>query len=188
MATPEQMAQTMINNLPEKTGKTLEQWMALLTPLGLDKHGQIVKLLKTEYGVTHGFANLIANNSLNAQTSQSAPVDLIASQYDGPKSALKPIYDELIKRLTLRCETLEIAPKKTYVSLRNQKQFGLIQPSTKTRIDVGINLKGQAPSGKLEASGSFNGMVTHRVRVTDIADINDELIDWLVDAFERAAE
>jgi len=28
-----------------------------------------------------------------------------------------------------------------------------VQPSTKTRLDVGINLKGVAPKGRLEASG-----------------------------------
>ncbi|MEM9305400.1 MAG: DUF5655 domain-containing protein, partial [Pseudomonadota bacterium] len=81
---------------------------------------------------------------------------------------------------------VELAPKKAYVSLRRQKQFGLIQPSTRTRVDVGINLKGDAPSGRLEASGSFNAMVSHRVRVSSADEVDAELIDWLREAFERA--
>ena len=49
--------------------------------------------------------------------------------------------------------------------LRRGKQFGLVQPSTRTRVDVGINLKDVPPAGRLEASGSFNAMVSHRVRL-----------------------
>ena len=66
-----------------------------------------------------------------------------------------------------------LAPKKAYVSLRRRKQFGCLQPSTATRFDVGINLKGVAPAGRLEASGSFNAMVSHRVRVSDVKEVDD---------------
>jgi hypothetical protein len=83
-------------------------------------------------------------------------------------------------------DDIELAPKKAYVSLRRAKQFGIVQPSTKTRVDVGINLKGVDPGGRLEASGSFNAMVSHRVRVSDAAEVDDELIGWLRDAYEAA--
>ena len=79
-----------------------------------------------------------------------------------------------------------MAPKKAYVSLRHKKQFAIIQPSTRTRLDVGINLKGDEPTERLEASGSFNAMVSHRVRVTDVKQVDKELIAWLKDAYKRA--
>ena len=81
---------------------------------------------------------------------------------------------------------MELAPKKAYVSLRRRKQFGCLQPSTATRFDVGINLKGVAPAGRLEASGSFNAMVSHRVRVSDVNEVDDELIGWLRQAYDQA--
>ena len=81
---------------------------------------------------------------------------------------------------------VELAPKKTYVSLRRAKQFGLVQPSTKTRVDVGINLKGMPPTDRLEASGSFNAMVSHRVRVASAKEVDAELIGWLKRAYEHA--
>jgi predicted transport protein len=186
MATPEEMTQTMIDNLPEKTGKSLQQWIDILTPLQLEKHGQLVKLLKTEHSVTHGFANLIANKTLATKVEQSDPVDLITSQYAGAKASLKPIFDKLLSQLQQSCGDIDIAPKKAYVSLRHKKQFALIQPSTKTRLDVGINLKGVAPQGILEASGSFNSMVSHRVRLTNTEQINLELIEWLKQAYTQA--
>jgi len=81
---------------------------------------------------------------------------------------------------------LEISPKKAYVSLRRKKQFALIQPSTKTRLDVGINLKGVKPEGNLEAAGSFNAMCTHRVRVENDKAIDKNLFKWLNDAYDQA--
>jgi hypothetical protein len=51
----------MIANLPNTTGKTLGEWVTLIAASGLDKNGAIMKLLKGEHGVTHGYANLITH-------------------------------------------------------------------------------------------------------------------------------
>ena len=63
------------------------------------------------------------------------------------------------------------------------KQFAVIQPSTKTRVDVGINLKGVEPTNRLEKSGSFNAMVSHRVRLSAKKDVDRELLAWLEQAY-----
>ena len=76
-------------------------------------------------------------------------------------------------------EAIEWFRNFAYVSLRRNKQFGLIQPSTKTRVDVGINLKGAKPSGRLEASGSFNSMVSHRVRLSKKKEHPGLLAIWM---------
>jgi hypothetical protein len=81
---------------------------------------------------------------------------------------------------------VEISPKKAYVSLRRNKQFALVQPTTATRVDVGINLKGTAPTQRLESSGSFNAMVSHRVRVANTAEVDSELLGWLKKAYEAS--
>lgn len=72
------------------------------------------------------------------------------------------------------------------MSVRRSKQFALFQPSTATRMDVGINLKGVAASGRLEASGSWNAMVTHRVKLASAGDVNAELKAWLKKAYDAA--
>ncbi len=81
---------------------------------------------------------------------------------------------------------VEVAPKKAYVSLRHKKQFAILQPSTATRLDVGIKLKEVKPAGRLEKSGSFSAMVTHRVRVGSVKDVNKELVDWLRQGYDAA--
>lgn len=177
---PEELAQTMIDNLPEKTGKSLEAWQKTVATTGAVKHGEIMKFLKGEHGVSHGFANLIAQKCIgNLDVGDD---DLVANQYKG-KEALKPIHDAIIAFAEGFGAELEIAPKKTSVSLRRKKQFALIQPSTKTRIDLGINLKGIEPVGRLEA---MSGMCTHKVKLTSAAEFDDEVKAWMDEAFDRA--
>lgn len=184
MATPEEMAASMIANLKAKTGKTLPQWLKLTRAAKLEKHGQLVKLLKGEHGVTHGFANLIAHETL----ALSAPPagDPLEAQYAGKKAGLLPIYRALLTATSKLGKDVEVAPKKAYVSLRRSKQFALIQPSTATRVDVGLVLKGEPAGERLEASGSFNSMCTHRVRLTSVGDVNAELKRWLKQAYSEA--
>jgi len=177
---------TMIANLPEKTGKPLEAWLKLVAKSKLAKHGEIVSMLKAEHGVGHGFANLIAHKALASDAGSQDGEDLVAAQYSGAKAVLKPIHDKLVKVIEAFGDDVELSPKKAYVSLRRSKQFGLIQPSTATRLDVGLVLKGVAPSGRLEAAGSWNAMVTHRVKLSSAADVDTELKAWLKAAYAAA--
>jgi hypothetical protein len=64
--------------------------------------------------------------------------------------------------------------------------YFIIQPSTATRLDVGINLKGVTANERLEASGAFNSMVSHRVRVSKKSEVDRELIGWLKQAYEAS--
>lgn len=180
------MAQSMIDNMPEKTGKSMQDWLKIVAKSGLQKHGEIVKQLKSEFGIGHGYANLVAHTHLAAQSPQGSGDDLVSAQYAGPKQVLRPIYDAVEKMVRGLGKDVEISPKKTCVSFRRSKQFALIQASTKDRVDIGINLKGVPPGPRLEASGSFNAMVSHRVRLANRNDVNNELKGWLKKAYDAA--
>ena len=183
---PEEMEAAMVAKMQEKTGKTLPQWLKIARASKLAKHGEIVKHLKGEHQLTHGYANLVAHKLLKSAAGDAEAGDLVAAQYSGKKEALRPIYDKLITAVGKLGKDVEVSPKKAYVSLRRSKQFALIQPSTATRVDVGINLKGEPATGRLESSGSFNAMVSHRVRVTDPKEVNAELVGWLKKAYQSA--
>jgi predicted transport protein len=114
------------------------------------------------------------------------PQLLIDQQYTGGKAALRPIYDRLAEAIKGFGDDVELSPMKAYVSVKRGKQFALLQPSTATRFDVGIKLKGVAPHGRLEDSASFTTMVTHRVKVARLEDVDAELIDWLKQAYDSA--
>jgi hypothetical protein len=184
---PEDGMASLIRNLEEKTGRSIDAWVKLARAAGPLKHGQLVALLKKDHGLTHGYANQIAHRALAADDAPAAGSDaLVEAQYAGAKAALRPVYDALSAAIRKFGSDVEFAPKKAYVSLRRSKQFGLIQPSTATRLDVGLVLKGVPAAGRLEPSGSFNAMVTHRVRLGSVADVDAELIRWLRQAYDEA--
>ncbi|MFD0861667.1 DUF4287 domain-containing protein [Sungkyunkwania multivorans] len=174
--------QTMIDNMPEKTGKSLDEWKRLLNEKAFAKHGEAVKYLKQEHGVTHGFANTIV--SLSKDDHDTAD-DLIANQYDG-KENLRPIYEKLIAVVDTFGSDVIKTPKKTSVSLIRKRQFALIKPATKTRIDLGLKLKDKPTTERLGNSGPFGTMCSHRVQLTALEDIDAELISWLKEAYEKS--
>jgi len=186
MASIDQAEQTMIDNLARQTGRTLEQWLEVVRSGGLGKHGEIVKKLKSDHGLTHGYANLVAHKALKSDAGSADGDDLIEAMYAGDKAGLRPIHDRIMDEISSFGNDVQLAPKKGYVSLRRLKQFGLVQPSTRTRVDVGLVLKGEAPTGRLEKSGSFNAMVTHRVRLATPEDVDAQLVGWLRRAYEEA--
>lgn len=179
--------QTMIGNMPEKTGKPLEEWFKILAASKLEKHGEMLKLLKSEYGVTHGFANTIALlYRQQAEGASPAADDLVAAQYTGPKAALRPVYEAVLAATIQFGPDVEVAPKKTYVSLRRKKQFAILQATTKDRIDLGLNLKGVEPTERLEGGVVFSGMCTHRVRLQKLEEVDEQVRSWLRQAYEQA--
>ena len=149
------------------------------------KHGEIIKFLKEKHGFTHGYANFVAHKSRESVTGPTGDQDLILNQYRG-KEGLLLIYAKLIAEINKFDPDIEIAPKKTSVSLRTKKQFVLIQPSTKTRIDLGLKIKDKAPEGRLESSGPFGTMCTHRIQLTDISDVDNEVIEYMREAYEKS--
>ncbi|MEL6822660.1 MAG: DUF5655 domain-containing protein, partial [Calditrichota bacterium] len=134
----------------------------------------------------HGFANFVAYSARQSAAIHFEGEDLIASQYSGAKEALKPIYERILAEVNSFGGDVEVAPKKSSVSLRRKKQFALVQPSTKTRVDLGLKIKGKDPAGRLETSGPFGAMCTHRVQLTDVSHVDAEVVAWLKEAYEAA--
>jgi predicted transport protein len=182
---PEEMEAAMVRKLEEKTGRSLEAWIAVARASGEEKHGKVVAHLKAEHGLTHGYANLVAHRARQQGEPAPAADDLVAAQYAG-KESLRPVYDAVLDRVRGFGGDVEVAAKKTYVSLRRSKQFAIVQPTTKTRVDVGIQLKAAAPAADRLQAGGFSGMVSHKVGVTSVAEVDDELVGWLRQAYERA--
>lgn len=173
---------TMIDNMPEKTGKSLEEWKGILASASFEKHSEAVKFLKTEYGVTHGFANTIV--TLSKENNDSSE-DLVSNQYKG-KENLIPIYEKLINIVNAFGDDITITPKKGSVSIIRKRQFALIKPATKTRIDLGLKIKGKEITSRLGNSGPFGTMCTHRVQLTSVDDVDKELVDWLLEAYNAS--
>ncbi len=177
---------SMIENLKEKTGFNLEEWKTIISKENLVKHGEIVRFLKETHNITHGYASEIGLKVLGSDADSSTNAnEFIVSQYKG-KEHLKAFYDKIIAEIESFGGAFEIAPKKNYVSLKRKKQFIILNPASKTRFEIGFNLKGIEPKGKLEAEKP-DAICSHKINLSDIKEIDKEVIEWIRMAFEKAA-
>jgi len=183
MSSIDQQIANQLANIEKATGRSLDEWTAIIQRSGLEKHGQLVAMLKDEYGLGHGNANLLVVKAReSAEVGPQAGDNLVDSHYAGKNAPLRPLYDTVVARVRHFGDDVELAPKRTYVSLRRRKQFGLVGPAA-GQLEVGVNLPGKEPTDRLRPA---SGMATHRVRLGDEAGIDDELIGWLREAYERA--
>ncbi len=183
MSTVEEQIANQVANIEKSTGKSLAEWIAIIRASGLEKHGQAVAMLKSEYGMGHGNANLVVIKAREAAAGGAASDDeLVASQYDGKNAGLRPAYDAVIATVTAFGPDVELAPKKTYVSLRRRKQFASVGPAA-GHLEVCVNLPGNEPTERLRP---ITGMATHRVRIADSSGLDAELLGWLREAYDRA--
>jgi hypothetical protein len=104
--------------------------------------------------------------------------------YTGAKEALRPVHEAIMQKINSLGE-FDIAPKKSYLSLRRKRQFAMVGPATNTRIEVGLNMKGISPTDRLEQNPP-GGMCQYKVKVTSLGDVDYELVGWIKTAYDSA--
>lgn len=183
MADVEKGRASFERNIEAQTGRSVAAWSDLVRESGLARHGEMVGWLKAEHGLSHSHANHVAKQALTDALPDDH--DPVAALFED-KAALRPVFERLVAACEALGPDVEIAPKKANVSVRRARQFALLQPSTRTRLDLGFVLKGLEPQGRLEAAGSFNAMVSHRVRLEAVDDVDAEVLGWLKAAYDAA--
>lgn len=118
------MEDSMIKNLEQKTGKPFSHWIDVVRKSGLVKHGEIVKMLKSDHDFTHGYANLVAHKAKQSDAGSAEDAHLVSAQCKDREN-LFPFYNALIKNIQKFGKDVEIAPKKSYVSLRRRSSSRL---------------------------------------------------------------
>ena len=110
----------------------------------------------------------------------------VDAQYPEGKAHLRPIFDKLAELLTSFGSDVQLNVRKTYVAFAREKQFALVQPSTKTRVDLGLKIKGKATNGRFKEAKNFgSGSITHKIGLTSVSDIDEELIEWMQEAYDQ---
>ncbi|MGH1493625.1 MAG: DUF5655 domain-containing protein [Acidimicrobiales bacterium] len=184
MPDPAEQLATQLANIEASSGMTVDDFFAAVSATGLDKHGKILAFLKSDHGLTHGNANLIAHLVRERMAGGPATGDaLVDAQYQKGKAALRPIYERLAE-LALACgDDVTKVAQKTGVSFRRSKQFALVQAPSAKRVQLSLNLDATPPGGRVEPT---TGMCNHRVNITAIDDVDDDVADWIRSAYLRA--
>ena len=176
--------QSYLENIKAKTGKTPADFRALAKEKGLTKAGEIVAWLKKDFGLGYGHAGAIWQLIGHADDVKASPDDRLAKLFAGKKAVWRKPYDALATKIAKFGPDVEVAPNMTYINLcRGSKKFAIVQ-TTAERLDIGIKLKGVKPTERLEAAGSWNAMVTHRVRISDPKQVDKEVLAWLKQAYD----
>lgn len=178
--------QTYLDNVKAKTGKTPEDFIRLAKEKGLTTHAELLAWLKSDFNLGTGHARAIIHVIQGAEKPRESDEDAVAKHFTGGKAAWRAPYDDLLAKLKAFGADVRVAPTSTYLSLlRGEKKFGVVQVTSKA-IDIGIKDKSAPVEGRFEESGSWNNMVTHRVRISDPAQIDAEVLARLRQAYDKA--
>jgi hypothetical protein len=182
--------QAYLDSIKEKTGKTPEDFRAIAEQKGLlndgVKAGPIIAWLQEDFGLGRGHAMAIVQTLRDATLPKVSSQDRLAQHFMGEKAHWRQPFDDLVTTLKTFGPQVSVAPTESYISLLHKgRKFGIVEV-TRTRLDLGIKLKGVAPTGRFESAEGWNTMVTHRLRVNDPAQIDDEALEWLKRAYDVA--
>ncbi len=185
--------QKWIEELPRKTGRSLEEWVAFTRKTGPPAEKERREWLKREHKLGTNSAAWIAERLEGKGTGEDSPdaylktaAAWVEAQYSGPRAALRPLYEQLLKLGLSLGKDVKACPCKTMVPLYRNHVFAQIKPSTNTRIDLGFALRNMKTAKRLINTGGYEkrDRITRRIEVKSKADIDDELERWLKTAYE----
>jgi hypothetical protein len=188
------MTQKWIAELGQKTGRTLEEWLQLIKKSGPKDEKARREWLKSEHGLGTNSAWWLAERSEGKGTEIGDPDSYLEAaegyvekMFSGSKSALRPIYDELLKAGLKIGKDVKACPCQTIIPLYRKHVFAQIKPTTTKRVDIGFALGDTKAKGKLIDTGGFakKDRITHRIPIESQKDIDDEVRHWLKVAYDR---
>lgn len=187
------MVQDWIAALPKKTGRSLEQWLALVEKAGPKGEKARREWLAEEHGLGTNAAWWIAERAAGKGGEDGDPEAYLAAaeryveaQYAGKKAALRPIYDRLLELGLALGEDAKACPCQTMVPLYRNHVFAEIKPSANTRIDLGLALKDARTPKRLIDTGGFQkkDRITRRIPIAALEEVDSEVERWLAKAYE----
>jgi hypothetical protein len=190
------MVQKWIASMPLKTGRSLEEWIALVKTEGPATEKEQREWLKKNYGLGTNSAWWIAERAAGKGSEEDSPEaylktaeTYVEDMFAGSKAGLRPIYDALLKLGKSLGKDVKVSPGKTIVPFYRKHVFAQIKPSTRTHIDFGFALKATKAEGRLIDTGGLakGDRITHRIEIASLADIDDEVKRWLQVAYELDA-
>jgi predicted transport protein len=185
---PSEMRDAIVRNLPERTGRSLEQWIDMLHDGGpTGERKERVAWLKREHGLGHIQAGVIVDATDRPEAfARVAPDLLVDAQFAG-KDAIRPLYERVRAEIELLGEDVRLEPRQTYVAFSRGRQFAAIR-ALAHELELGLVVPDADTTSRFRDAGSFaSGRMTHRVSIVSDADIDGELLVWLRAAYDDAA-
>jgi hypothetical protein len=188
------MVQKWLAELKEETGRSMEEWLALVKKEGPKDEKSRREWLKSRHKLGTNKASWIAERAEGKgwedtpEAYLKAAVQYVAEQYAGPKEELRPIFDKLLTLGKSLGSEVKACPCKTIVPLYREHVFAQIKPTTNSRIDLGFALthyKGKLPGRLIDTGGlAKKDRITHRIEISAMEQIDGEVKKWLKTAYD----
>jgi len=187
------MVQKWKDELPAKTGRSLEEWIAFTQKSGPAREKERREWLKREHKLGTNSAWWIAERAEGKGLEEDLPEAYleaaekwVGAMFAGPRAALRPLYDQLLKLALAAGKDVKASPGKTAVSIYRNHVFAQIKVATNTRVDLGLALGNMKTPKRLIDTGGYEkkDRITRRIEVKAKADIDDEVERWLKKAYE----
>lgn len=182
-----------IDDLPAKTGHSLDDWLKIINRDGPPGEVKRRDWLKKEHGFGTNNAWWLAERSVGQGGEGDSPEAYlqqaeiyVQEMFAGKKAGLKPFFDALLDLGLKQGKDVKACPCKTIVPLYRNHVFAQIKPTTATRIDFGFALKDTKATGRLIDTGGFakKDRITHRIPITRAEEIDGEVKRWLKKAYD----
>jgi hypothetical protein len=189
------MVQKWVAELKQKTGRTLDEWCALIRKDGPDDFAARRDWLKTRYKLGTNTAWWLAERADGKPTWDESPESYLAvaptyvdEMFAGPKAHLRPLADALMRLALDVALDIKFCPCKTIIPFYREHVIAQVKPATNTRIDFGLSLGPDVPfTPRLKDTGGLKkkDRITHKIEITKPGDIDVEVEGWLRAAYER---
>lgn len=187
---PAGMLQAIRRNMADRTGRTVEEWAELVRKDGPSGTKPRVAWLRARHRLGGPTATVVVaeaeGTDLLAEYEEGDA--LVEAMFRGPKAALRPAFEAALRAAKALGRDVRPSARKTYLTLARKRQFAVLQPSTGTRLDVGLVLRGVKPQGRLRAAGNVGGgRVTHAIACARARDVDAFVRRWLKAAYDADA-
>lgn len=129
-----QMQEAVIKNLPEKTGKNLDEWISIAKAFNFSKKNDILKKLKAEYGLGHVQAQTIVWRLED----EKPYIETIGYEENIFKKTLA-LYTKLKSQILTMNDDISAKPCKTYIPFYRKNQFAILTEK-RGQLILGLNL------------------------------------------------
>ena len=182
-----ELEKEFIETAKDKTGRSLEQWLALVKASGVDKRNDIIEWLKKVHGLNHMQAQFVAgmyfNNGNPVYINENA---LLENQFEKCRN-MRPLFDVVAENIIATFQGTQLIPKKTYLSFTAVREFAAmnIKPN---EIRLGMDL-GDRPFDEAVQKSKLTGpmpRITHMVIITDSKQFDKKLEELLQESYNRS--
>jgi hypothetical protein len=181
------MMSAVTASLAARTGRSLDEWVALVQASGIDPLDQntVRRWLRAEHGVPQNSQWAIADAAARAAGWVRPTVEeYVDSQYRGAKAALRPIYDAIAGAVTAFGDDVTVEGRGGYTPFVRGRQFAAVAAAAKDRVDLGLRFTDPPAAARLQpATGP--GQATHKIALRTVADVDDEVLHLLRAAYDQ---